>query len=195
MTGSLVHAAPDIPSHRFERARLDLDDGTTLRFNDMRKFGTWHLVEDPRDAMPHSGPDALSEDFTPQWLLSRLRGKRAPVKAILLDQAVAAGVGNIYADEACWIARVDPRTPGGRIGPQRAQRLYAAVRETLEESLGDRGSSFSDYLDGLGSEGMHHIRVHVFRRTGQPCRRCGGTIRREVVAGRSTHFCPGCQRR
>jgi formamidopyrimidine-DNA glycosylase len=145
--------------------------------------------------MPHSGPDALSEDFTPQWLLSRLRGKRAPVKAILLDQAVAAGVGNIYADEACWIARVDPRTPGGRIGPQRAHRLHAAVRETLEESLGDRGSSFSDYLDGLGSEGMHHIRVHVFRRTGQPCRRCGGTIRREVVAGRSTHFCAGCQRR
>jgi formamidopyrimidine-DNA glycosylase len=195
MTGSLVHGPRDAPSHRFERARIDLDDGTSLRFNDMRKFGTWHLVEEPGDAMPYAGPDALSDEFTPQWLYQRLRGRQTPLKAVLLDQAVAAGLGNIYADEACWIAAIDPRTLAGRVGPRRAARLHAAVRQTLEESLGDRGSSFSDYRDGLGAEGLHHVRVHVFRRTGEPCERCGGTIQRARVAGRATHFCPRCQGR
>jgi formamidopyrimidine-DNA glycosylase len=194
MTGSLVHAQASAPPHRFERARIDLDDGSTLRLNDLRKFATWHLVDDPGEAMPHSGPDALSVDFTPAWLRERLRGRTSPLKAVLLDQAVAAGVGNIYADEACWIAAIDPRTPAARIGPVRAARLHAAVIETLEASLGDRGSSFSDYRDGLGGEGWHHVRVHVFRREGQPCERCGGTIRKERVAGRGTHFCPRCQR-
>ena len=118
-----------------------------------------------------------------------------PVKSVLLDQRVAAGVGNIYADEACWIAQVDPRAPANRLGPRRVGRLHAGVIETLNESLGNRGSSFSDYRDGLGGEGLHHIRVHVFRRTGQPCERCGGTIARVRIAGRSTHFCPHCQRR
>ena len=195
MTGSLIHATPDAPPHRFERARIDLDDDTTLRLNDLRKFATWHLVPDPLEAMPHSGPDALSEAFTAAWLLGCLRKRSVAVKAVLLDQAVAAGVGNIYADEACWIAAVDPRTPASRIGPKRAARLHAAVLETLHESLGDRGSSFSDYRDGLGSEGLHHVRVHVFRREGQACGRCGGTIEKTRVVGRGTHFCPGCQRR
>ena len=195
MTGSLVHASVDTPPHRFERARVDLDDGTTIRFNDLRKFGTWHLVEDPRDAMPASGPDALSAAFSPAWLRSRLQGRTAPVKALLLDQRVAAGVGNIYADEALWIAGVHPETPAGRLGPRRVSRLHAAVLQTLQNSLGDRGSSFSDYRDGLGAEGLHHVHVHVFRRDGQPCGRCGATIRKSRVAGRGTHFCPRCQRR
>ncbi|MQA00560.1 MAG: bifunctional DNA-formamidopyrimidine glycosylase/DNA-(apurinic or apyrimidinic site) lyase [Dehalococcoidia bacterium] len=195
MTGSLVHTTADAPAHRFERARVDLDDGSSLRLNDMRKFGTWHLVDDPADAMPYCGPDALSEAFSVRWLRDALRRRRTSVKAVLLDQQVAAGVGNIYADEACWIAGIDPRTSASRIGPKRAERLHAAVRQTLEESLGDRGSSFSDYRDGLGAEGMHHVKVHVFRREGQPCGRCSRTILKARVAGRGTHFCPGCQRR
>jgi formamidopyrimidine-DNA glycosylase len=195
MTGSLVHGAMGAAPHRFERACIDLDDGTSLRFNDLRKFGTWHLVDDPREAMPACGPDALSEAFSAAWLRSRLRGRSAPVKALLLDQRVAAGVGNIYADEALWIARVHPETPAGRLGAVRVGRLHAAVLQTLEESLGDRGSSFSDYRDGLGAEGLHHVRVHVFRRDGEPCERCGTMIRKARVAGRGTHFCPRCQRR
>ena len=194
MTGSLVHTTSEAPPHRFERARIDLDDGTSLRFNDLRKFGTWHLVEDVQDAMPLAGPDALTEAFSAAWLRARLKGRAAPVKALLLDQRVAAGVGNIYADEALWIARVHPATAAGRLGAVRVNRLHAAVLQTLEESLGDRGSSFSDYRDGLGGEGMHHVRVHVFRREGQPCERCGTTIVKTKVAGRGTHFCPRCQR-
>ena len=195
MTGSLVHTAPEALPHRFERARIDLDDGMSIRFNDMRKLGTWHLVHDPREAMPASGPDALSADFSPAWLAGRLIRRSAPVKALLLDQRVAAGVGNIYADEALWIAAIHPEAPAGTIGPRRVRRLHAAVLQTLQESLGDRGSSFSDYRDGLGAEGLHHIRVHVFRRDGQPCERCGTAIQKSRVAGRGTHFCPRCQRR
>lgn len=194
MTGSLMHTTDEAPAHRFERARIDLDDGTSLRFNDLRKFGTWHLVEEERDAMPLAGPDALSEAFSPRWLRERLKGRIAPVKTLLLDQRVAAGVGNIYADEALWIAKVHPATAAGRLGAARVNRLHAAVLETLHDSLGDRGSSFSDYRDGLGGEGLHHVRVHVFRRDGQPCERCGTTIVKTKVGGRGTHFCPRCQR-
>jgi formamidopyrimidine-DNA glycosylase len=195
MTGSLVHTAADAPAGRFERARVDLDDGASLRLNDMRKFATWHVVDDPREAMPRSGPDALSAEFSIAWLRAALARRSAPVKAVLLDQKVAAGVGNIYADEACWIAGIDPRTAADSLGPRRVARLHAAIRETLEQSLGDRGSSFSDYRDGLGAEGLHHVRVHVFRREGLPCGRCGQTVVKTRVAARGTHFCRGCQRR
>ena len=195
MTGSLIHVPADAAVARFERARVDLDGGGSLRLNDMRKFATWHLVDDPREAMPRSGPDALSDEFSAGWLRSRLVRRRAPLKALLLDQRVAAGVGNIYADEACWIARIDPRTGAGRVGPRRAARLHAALLETLRDAITDRGSSFSDYRDGLGAEGLHHVRWHVFRREGEPCERCGGTIRKVRVAGRGTHLCPSCQHR
>ncbi len=195
MTGSLVHAPGDAPAGRFERARVDLDDGASLRLNDVRKFATWHLVDDAREAMPRSGPDALSADFSASWLHSRLTRRRAPLKAVLLDQSVSAGVGNIYADEACWIARIDPRTAAERVGPRRSARLHAALLETLQAAIGDRGSSFSDYRDGLGAEGLHQVRWHVFRREGEPCERCGAAIVKVRVAGRGTHLCAHCQRR
>jgi formamidopyrimidine-DNA glycosylase len=213
MTGSLVHepgggsvpldqggcrrggAASRPPGHRFERARVELDDGSALSLRDVRKFATWHLVEEPRDAFPKAGPDALSDAFTAAWLRGALARRTVAVKAVLLDQSVAAGVGNIYADEACWRAQIDPRTPANELGPRRVARLHAAVGDALAASLADRGSSFSDYRDGLGAEGLHTVRVAVFRREGQPCRRCGTMIVKRRVAGRGTHLCPGCQRR
>lgn len=194
MTGALVHSPAAAPVGRFERARADLDDGTSLRFNDLRKFGTWHLVDDPAEAMPRLGPDALSPEFSVEGLRAQLARRSIPVKTALLDQRVAAGVGNIYADEACWYARIDPRTPANGLGPRRVARLHAGVRTALEASLADRGSSFSDYRDGLGSEGLHHVHVQVFRRTGEPCRACGTAIRWVRLGGRSTHYCPRCQR-
>ncbi len=195
MTGSLVHTGQADVAERFERARVDLDDGSSLRLRDMRKFATWHVVQDAREAMPHTGPDALSAECSAAWLRQALARRGVAVKAALLDQAVCAGVGNIYADEACWIARIDPRTPACELGPRRVARLYAALRETLTASLEHRGSSFSDYRDGLGAAGWHHVHVHVFRREGEPCERCGATIEKTRVAGRGTHFCPRCQRR
>ncbi len=195
MTGSLVLAGGSAPAHRFERARVDLDDGSSLRLHDMRKFATWHLVDDPRDAMPRAGPDALSEAFSPDWLRSRLARRRVSVKAALLDQQVVAGLGNIYADEACWLARIDPRTLAGDIGPRRTTRLHAAIIATLRSAIADRGSSFSDYRDGYGNEGLHQVAWHVFRREGEPCERCQRAIVKVRLAGRGTHLCPRCQRR
>jgi len=195
MTGSLVHIGASEAPRRFERARIDLDDGNSLRFNDLRKFGTWHLVAAARDAMPGIGPDALSEACSASWLRERFRTRRvAPVKAALLDQAVCAGIGNIYADEALWIARIHPCTPAADLSPRKVTALRQALTRTLTDSLSDRGSSFSDYRDGLGAEGLHHVRVHVFRREGQPCERCGHDIEKMRVAGRGTHYCPRCQR-
>ena len=194
MTGSIIHTRAEASPGPFERARVDLDNGCSLRLNDMRKFATWHLVADPRDAMPRIGPDALSDECSAAWLRERFKTrKQAPVKAVLLDQTVCAGVGNIYADEALWIAKVNPRIPAAELRPRQVTALHAALLKTLHDSLGDRGSSFSDYRDGLGSEGLHHVRVHVFRREGQPCERCGHEIEKIRVAGRGTHFCPHCQ--
>jgi formamidopyrimidine-DNA glycosylase len=195
MTGSLVHLPAAAEAARFERARVDFDDGTSMRFNDMRKFGTWHLLEDAADAMPHSGPDALSDEFDLAWLRSQFSRRSTAVKTVLLDQKVAAGVGNIYADEACWIAGIDPRASAQRLGPKRVARLHTAIVRTLNDALDDRGSTFSDYRDGAGQSGLHQVRWHVFRRDGEPCERCGREIRKTRVAGRGTHFCPGCQRR
>jgi formamidopyrimidine-DNA glycosylase len=196
MTGSLVHTAAEQPAATFERARVDLDDGSSIRLNDMRKFATWHLVGDPSEAMPKSGPDALSDECSVAWLRERFKTRRqSSIKAALLDQSVCAGIGNIYADEALWIAKVDPRTPAAELRPRQVQALHAALLETLHDSLGNRGSSFSNYRDGLGGAGLHHIRVHVFRRAGQPCERCGHEIEKIRLAGRGTHFCPRCQNR
>jgi formamidopyrimidine-DNA glycosylase len=194
MTGSLVYTSMSAAPHRFERARVDLDDGNSLRLNDMRKFATWHLVSDAQEAMPRTGPDALSDACSVAWLRTALARRSVAVKAALLDQHVAAGVGNIYADEACWLARIDPRTPASSLSPQRVRRLHGALQRTLTDSLANRGSSFSDYRDGLGGEGMHHVLVHVFRRNGQPCERCGHEIIKLRVAGRGTHMCPRCQK-
>ncbi|MYA20408.1 MAG: bifunctional DNA-formamidopyrimidine glycosylase/DNA-(apurinic or apyrimidinic site) lyase [Chloroflexi bacterium] len=198
MTGVLLIGDRSAPQERFERARIDLDDGCTLRFNDIRKFGTWHLVEDPAEAMPRIGPDALSGEFSVRWLRDALGRRSVAVKSALLDQRVAAGVGNIYADEALWIAGVDPRAAANSIGPRRVARLHAALLETLREGLADGGSSFDEYRDAFGLTGGHHLRVHVFRREGEPCERArcrGREIRKIRIGGRATHFCTGCQRR
>jgi formamidopyrimidine-DNA glycosylase len=194
MSGSLV-VTPSTEPHRYERARVTFEDGTVLRFNDLRKFGTWHLVEDAREAMPNVGPDALSSEFSPAWLREQLKRRSIAVKSALLDQKVAAGVGNIYADEACYIAGVDPRTSANALGPRRVVRLHGAVIEALERSLTDGGTTFSNYVNGIGGEGLHKTRVHVFRRDGEPCDRCGTVIRKIRLGGRGTHFCPQCQRR
>ena len=198
MTGLLLLRPLEEASGRFERARIDFEDGTGLRFEDSRKFGTWHLVEDPREAFPRAGPDALSEEFTVAWLREALGRRSVAIKSALLDQRVAAGVGNIYADEALWLAGIDPHAASNSLGPRRVRRLHGAVQQALLDGLGDRGSSFDRYRDAFGKSGGHHLRVHVFRRDGEPCERdrCRGRrISRTRIGGRATHYCGSCQRR
>lgn len=195
MTGRFLHrdggCAQDDP---YLRASFRLDDGTSLCFTDLRKFGTMWLVDDDSLVVSNLGPEPLSDEFTASYLRRLLKRRSAPVKAVLLDQTAIAGIGNIYADEALFDARIDPRRAANALSKPAVVRLHASIQRVLEEALGDRGSSFRDYVDGRGNEGSHHLKVQVFRRTGLPCYRCGAEVRRIKLGGRSTHFCPKCQR-
>ena len=207
MTGGLIHlpagrhgARGGCPEERpkgplgFLRARFRLDDDSELCYVDLRKLGTMWLVADESEVVGRLGPEPLSEAFRPEHLRAALAKRSAPVKAGLMDQTAIAGIGNIYADEALFEAGIRPRKAARRLSPKAAERLHGAVRRVLVEALGDRGSSFRDYVDAEGEQGMHQLRVKVFRRTGEPCYVCGTAIKRIKVGGRSTHYCPRCQR-
>jgi formamidopyrimidine-DNA glycosylase len=195
MTGVLLHCRPEDPPERFWRLTLHLDDGREIRFSDMRKFGGFWLLDDFSGASRGGlGPEPLSDAFTPEVLAAALAGRKAPVKAILLDQKYVAGIGNIYADEACYAACIDPRRLGADVTPEEVLKLHGAVRDILRFGVESRGASFRDYKDVAGEEGNMQLLVKVFRRTGKPCYSCGTLIERVKLGGRSTHFCPRCQR-
>ena len=147
----------------------------------------------PPGRKQHSSP--LEEAFTVQRLRDAMAGRRAPLKAFLTDQRRLAGVGNIYADEALFRARLHPLRPAGSVGPREAARLHAAIVETLRLGIEHEGSSVESFVDPAGSRGRFQEILNVYQRTGQPCRACGTPIRRVVVGGRGTHFCPRCQPR
>ena len=194
MTGRLQHSDPECDPGAYLRAKFALDDGTWLCFNDLRKFGMMWLVDDWTLVNSDLGPEPLSDAFELAAFTSLLKRRAAPIKSVLLDQTVLAGIGNIYADEALYAAGIDPRKPAKRVTRPKAAKLHAAIIAVLHDALGDRGSSFRDYVDGKGNEGRHQLKVKVYRRTDEPCYACGTPIRRVVVGGRSTHFCPKCQR-
>lgn len=200
MTGGLIHArrgcAEDRPTGPlgFLRARFRLDDGSELCYVDMRKLGAMRLLEDESAVVGKLGPEPLGEAFGPRELRDLLAKRSAPVKAVLMDQRAIAGIGNIYADEALFEARIHPGKAARRLSAKAAERLHGAIRQVLVEALGDRGSSFRDYVDAQGQQGMHQFYVKVYRRSGQPCYVCGTAIKRVEVSGRSTHYCPKCQR-
>jgi formamidopyrimidine-DNA glycosylase len=195
MTGRLRHQWTGCAgSDPYNRASFGLDDETWLCFNDLRKFGMMWLVDDWSLVKADIGPEPLEDGFDASAFRAALKRRSAPVKSVLLDQRVIAGVGNIYADEALFAAGIHPARAANSISGPKTARLQQAVIEVLQEALGDRGSSFSDYVDGKGNEGSHHLKVKVFRRTGEPCYVCGAEIQRIKVGGRSTHLCPRCQR-
>ena len=195
MTGRLVWRAAQDPELDYQRARIAFDDGHELRWSDLRKFGTWMIVDDAAEVVGKLGPEPLDETFTAAFLRKLLAGRSAPVKAVLLDQRRVAGLGNIYVDEALFQARVRPDTPAGEVSRLAVGRLHLACREVLERGIENRGASFSDYVDAQGNPGSQHMYVQVFRRDGQPCYACGTMIARTIVGGRGTHYCPRCQRR
>jgi formamidopyrimidine-DNA glycosylase len=195
MTGRLVWRNSDAPTEAYERARVELDGGHDLRWADLRKFGTWRLVEDPAQAIGGLGLEPIDEAFSLRHFRAALAGRSAPIKSVLLDQRRMSGIGNIYADEALFEARVHPDAPAGSLSPAATKRLHAAVRSVLERGIANRGASFKDYVDGQGNAGQQQMLVQVFRRTGKPCYVCGSEIERMVIGGRSTHYCRKCQRR
>ncbi len=197
MSGNLLHRRNGAPADPYTRFVISLDDGSELRFVDLRKFGRLWLVDDPSEVTADLGPEPLDETFTIETLAEVLGRRQSPIKAVLLDQTAIAGLGNLYADEALFLAGVHPRHPASSLSLDALARLHRGIREALAEGLHDRGSSLGsslrDHINLDGSPGEHQHHVHVFRRTGQRCLRCGTTIQRIKVGGRSTHFCPHCQ--
>jgi formamidopyrimidine-DNA glycosylase len=181
---------------RFLRARFSLDDGRELRFSDARRFGEAFLL--PSAGVEERfrgrlGIEPLSDEFTVEAIERIAAGRRAPLKSFLLDQGGIAGVGNIYADEALWRAELHPLSPAGSMRRQHVEALREGVIAALRAGLAEGGASIDDYLDSRGERGTMQDEFLVHNREGEPCPRCGTPIRRIVVGGRSTYFCPGCQ--
>jgi formamidopyrimidine-DNA glycosylase len=197
MTGSLVVCRAGAPLLPHTHVRLGLEPAGELRFADARRFGMLFVVRaddlaaEPR--LARLGPEPFGPAFTAAYLQERARRVRKPIKNFLMDAAVVAGVGNIYATEALWRAGVHPRTAAGRLRQARWQRLHAAVLEVLAEALREGGTTLQDYRNAEGDAGAFQLRLGVYDRSGEACRRCGRPIRRIVQAGRSTFYCPGCQ--
>lgn len=193
MTGRLVWRPTNAPEEPYQRAVVHLDNGFDLRWSDLRKFGTWRIHDSAAEVIAKLGPEPIDEGLTLKQFRERLANRTAPIKAVLLDQRRFAGLGNIYVDEALFEAKVRPDTPANAVSPAGIKRLYTTTRTVLERGIENRGASFKDYVDGQGEQGRQHMFVQVFRRTGKPCYACGTEIRRTIVGGRSTHFCPKCQ--
>jgi formamidopyrimidine-DNA glycosylase len=199
MTGSLRHlnGGGDLPEDAYRRAVVTLDDGSDVAYRDVRRFGTWLLLE-PGELEPYLdarvGPEPLEPGFGARELAQRLAGRRAPIKAAILDQRTLAGVGNIYADEALWRARIHPLREARSLDRTEVTRLRRAIRDALQRGIERQGSTLRDYrLPDGGSGGMQN-EFKVYGRAGEPCDRCGTPIERIRVAGRGTWYCPSCQR-
>jgi formamidopyrimidine-DNA glycosylase len=192
---SLVKELPD----KSTRVEFTFKDGSKLFFNDQRKFGWVRLmptVEIPNiDFMKRVGPEPLEADFTWQVMAERLRHrKNSNIKAVLLDQAVLAGVGNIYADESLWGAKIHPTTLVKQLEDVEIKTLHKSLIDVLRLSIEKGGSSNQTYVDAEGNKGSYMRFANVFRREGQPCNRCGTIVEKSRVAGRGTHVCPYCQK-
>ena len=193
MTGQLFVVPASLPVDAYERLALSLDDGTELRFRDVRKFGRIGLYLADDDPFDGIGPEPLDDRFTLKAFRSRIRGRRARLKPLLVDQGFVAGVGNIYADEALWRSKLHPLRSARSLRPPDERALYRHIREILAEAIVRRGSSIDDYTAPDGDGAMQE-RLDVYQHTGEPCRRCGRPIRRIVIGIRATHFCSWCQR-
>jgi formamidopyrimidine-DNA glycosylase len=179
-----------------ERAVLELDDGTRLAYRDVRRFGTWLVLEDgelePYLALKN-GPEPLGRRFTPRWLGAQLARRKAALKAVLLDQRVVAGLGNISADEALWRARLSPLRPANTLEPDEVARLTRAIRAALSIGIERQGSTLRDYAAPDGASGSMQDEFRVYGRDGELCPRCRTTVTKARVGGRGTWFCPRCQ--
>ena len=199
MTGSLRHArAGTLGDDPHRRAVVRLDDGSDVAYRDIRRFGTWDVLE-PGEEEPYLatrlGAEPLGRSFTAVGLGARLANRRAPVKAAILDQRTLAGVGNIYADEALWYARVHPLREARSLDVAETAALHRGIRRALARGIERQGSTLRDYrLPDGASGGMQH-EFKVYGRDGEPCERCGTPIEKIRVAGRGTWYCPACQGR
>jgi formamidopyrimidine-DNA glycosylase len=198
MSGNVLYRRPADPQDAFTRAVFELDDGHELRWIDLRKFGTMWVVEDATMVMEALGPEPLDAEFTPEVLRARAGPRVAPVKSVLLDQSVLAGMGNLYTDEALHYAGIHPLRPANRLKRADFERLHAGIVRALRMGIDARGSSLGttlrDHVNIDGSPGQNQETVQAYGREGEPCFRCDSLMRRIKVGGRSSVYCPTCQR-
>lgn len=214
MSGQMLIVGPDTPDHTHLRARATLDDGNELRFVDQRTFGGWHLDEHLPDpftptagagpgddhrvprSIAHIAPDPFDPGFDMEAVVARIRARHTEIKRALLDQTIISGVGNIYADEALWRARLHGTRLTDTLAPKRLRELLDAATEVMTQALEVGGTSFDElYVNVNGASGYFERSLNAYGREGQPCRRCGRVMRREHFMNRSSFSCPQCQRR
>jgi formamidopyrimidine-DNA glycosylase len=182
--------------NKHTRVTFHFSDGSALHFNDMRLFGYTKLADAKSVGLARAafGPEPIHPDFDCEWFMQKLRKRKTPVKAALLDQSFVAGLGNIYVDEALWRARVRPTRRADRVSKKEAAALCAAAGDVMKESIAVGGTTFQHFTDTGGKNGNFTDYLKVFGQQGSPCQRCGETIKKIRCAGRGTHYCPGCQK-
>ena len=194
MTGMLRPQTTNEPQQKHTHVVMQLDDGRELRYVDPRRFGRIAYLsgETLREELVRFGLDPL--EAGPEEFTRKIRGRRARIKALLLDQTVLRGVGNIYADESLWKAKIHPAHLGTKLAEEQVRSLYRELQKILQRAIDLRGSSISDFLDADGEPGEYQQHHRVYGREGKACSRCKSEIRRVIIAGRSSYFCPTCQK-
>ncbi len=198
MTGRLVLINSGMELPKYTHVVINFNNNTALAFADMRKFGRINLLPSNElktlSGLKDLGPEPLGNEFTLEYLTKKLQNRRTKIKAFLLNQRFIAGLGNIYADEALYSAKIHPERSADELTSLEINRLYHAIIEVLQQGIANRGTSFRDYVDGEGKTGSNQNMLQAYNREGQPCHRCGAVISRKKVAGRSSYFCPHCQK-
>jgi formamidopyrimidine-DNA glycosylase len=195
MTGQLLIASPTTETAKHTHAVLKLKSGRELRFVDFRRFGRLAVVRiDAKGASGFAAAGAEPLDITIEDFISLFRGRKTPIKSALLNQKLLSGVGNIYADESLFRAKVRPRRRSASLTTVELRKLYKGLRDVLHQAIKLGGSSVSDYVDAEGREGFFQLKHRVYGREGKPCLVCGTPIKRVIIAGRSSHYCPHCQK-
>lgn len=199
MTGQLVYITPqgeDMTHHN--RLIFQLDDGGRLVFSDTRTFGTIYALRQNElnqvKGIAEMGPEPLSKAFTPGYLAEAAAGKKTRIKSFLLDQSKIGGLGNIYVDEALFLAGVQPIRLAGSLTGEEIAKLHQAINKVIADGIADGGTTFRDYRNGDGGKGSHQEKLFVYGRDGEPCRKCGTPLEKIKVGGRGTRFCPRCQK-
>jgi len=198
MSGRLGVVTAGAPRRNHDHVRFVLDGGLELRFNDARRFGSVQVVTpesgDGAELFAGIGPEPFSRAFSAAYLLARTRKRKMPIKSLLMNGSVVAGIGNIYANEALFVAGIDPARPAGGLDRDDCHRLVRGCRQVLERAIACGGTTIADFVNSAGVPGSFQCELQVYGRDGEGCRGCGGPIRRRVLAGRATYSCPACQR-
>lgn len=198
MEGRYMVQQASEPHEKHTHVVFSFTDGTELRYMDVRKFGTMHLLpkgeEDEHDPLAKLGIEPFSEGFTSTVLKKACQKTRRNIKAVLLDQSIVVGLGNIYVDEALFRAQIHPTQKANTLTKKALEQLYTEIISTLQEAVDKGGSTVRSYVDSQGDMGMFQLNHYVYGKKGEPCQQCGSEIERIVVAQRGTHFCPQCQK-